>query len=266
MIDNISRRLFAAQQGGDELSVEAGDVLTFDLLGAFGLAGVGVGAAAKTQFIHLAYHLRHTLPSLDLSLWQEGEMRDLGSDKQHSRSVLAGNHTGTAAYAGGCVHGLLVLLFGHWYDIGIGHTSRGDTDIASRLDDFVESRTVNHKVFDDGEGLGTPWLYPDFVAVVEMTHKELAGGYTVVIAMGTAVDVKSTHTTNSFTTVVVETDRVGYLVGDQLLVEDVEHLKERTVGRDVVNLIGLKTAFGLCVLLTPNMQSEIHNFVWVIGD
>jgi hypothetical protein len=42
-------------------------------------------------------------------------------------------------------------------------------------------------------------------------------------------------------------------VVDEPLVQDVEHLKERTVGTDVVDLVGLKMAFDLCAFLSPNM-------------
>ena len=72
----------------DPLAVEAGDVLALDLLGAFGLAGVGVGAGAEAQLVHLADHLLHAVGSLHASLWQECQMADLGADKEHGRGVL----------------------------------------------------------------------------------------------------------------------------------------------------------------------------------
>jgi hypothetical protein len=46
---------------------------------------------------------------------------------------------------------------------------------------------------------------------------------------------------------------MGNAVVDELLVQDVEHLKERTIGRDAFQRIGLEMALGAGVLLSPNM-------------
>ena len=54
----------AAEEAANPLAVEAGDVLALDLLGAFGLAGVGVGAGAEAQLVHLADHLLHAVHGL----------------------------------------------------------------------------------------------------------------------------------------------------------------------------------------------------------
>ena len=45
------------KQRSNPLSVEPRNVLPLDEFRAFGLAGVGVGAAAKAQFVHFADHL-----------------------------------------------------------------------------------------------------------------------------------------------------------------------------------------------------------------
>ena len=45
----------------------------------------------------------------------------------------------------------------------------------------------------------------------------------------------------------------GDVVVDELFVQDVEHLKEGTIRRDVVDGVGLEMALGACVLLSPNM-------------
>ena len=71
--------------------------------------------------------------------------------------------------------------------------------------------------------------------------------------MGTAIDVEAAHAADTFTAVVVETDGMGYAVVDELLIEDVEHLKERAFRRYVVEMIYLEMAFGEGVFLTPDM-------------
>ena len=88
---------------------------------------------------------------------------------------------------------------------------------------------------------------------MELAHVELAGGDTVVVAVGTAIDVEAAHAADAFAAVVVETDRMGDAVVDKLFVEDVEHLKERTIGRYVVEMVCLEMAFGAGILLPPDM-------------
>ena len=157
-------------------------------------------------------------------------MADLGPHKQHRAGVLAGGHTSPATDARCRIHGHVCLMFRNQDGIGIGDTARGGTDVAARLDDFVESGTVHHEVTDDGEGLGAPWFNPDIVAIVELAHVELAGGDAVVVAMGATIDIQSAHAANALTTVVVEAHGMGNAVVDEPLIQDVEHLKEGTVG------------------------------------
>ena len=137
--------------------------------------------------------------------------------------------------------------------VGIWDAARGGADVASRLDDFVKCGAVHHKVLNDREGLGAPWLNPNVVTVLELPHVELAGGDAVVIAVGTTVDIEPAHAANAFATVVVEAHGMGDVVVDEPFVQDVEHLKEGTIRRDVVDGVGLEMALGAGVLLTPNM-------------
>ena len=150
-------------------------------------------------------------------------------------------------------------MFRNRNGIGIGNATRGGADVTSRLDDLVESGAVHHQVADDGEGLGAPRLNPDVVAILELAHVELAGGDAVVVAMGSAVDVESAHAANALAAVVVEAHGMCDAVVDKPLVQDVEHLKEGTIRRDVIDGVGLEMALGAGVLLTPYMQCEVHS-------
>lgn len=235
------------------VAVEAGDVLAFYLLGAFGLAGVGVGAAAEAEFVHLDDHLAGAVHGLGVALRQQVEVAHLGADEEHGAGILAGRHAGAAADAGGSIHSLVGDVLGHKDIVGVGHAAGGGADVAAGLDDFVEGGAVHHKVFDDGEGLGAPGLHPYLVAVVEVAHVQLAGGDAVVVAVGTAVDVEAAHAADTLAAVVVEAHRVGNAVVDKLFVELVKHFEERAVGADVVNLVGLEVPFGAGVLLAPYM-------------
>ena len=58
----------------DELSVESGNIGDGFVLGTYSLAGAGVGAVAKSQFLHLGHHGLDTLGSLGTTLWEEGQL------------------------------------------------------------------------------------------------------------------------------------------------------------------------------------------------
>ena len=137
--------------------------------------------------------------------------------------------------------------------VGIGNAACGGANITSHLDDFIESGTVHHEVAYDGEGFGAPWLDPDIVAILEFAHVELTGGDAIVVAMRAAVDIESAHAADALATVVVEAHGMRDAVVDEPLVQDVEHLKEGTIRRDVVDGVGLEMALGAGVLLTPDM-------------
>lgn len=72
-----------AETGADPLAVHAGDVESLDLLWALCLAGIGVGAVAEAEFVHLAYHLLNAVVGLWLALWEECHVAYLGADEEH---------------------------------------------------------------------------------------------------------------------------------------------------------------------------------------
>ena len=149
--------------------------------------------------------------------------------KQHGTGVFAGGYAGTATDTRCCIHSHIGLVFWNRNRVGIGYASSCGTDVASRLDDFVEGGAVNHQVADDREGLGAPGLNPDVVAIAELAHVELAGGDAIVVAMGSTIDVEPAHAADALSAVVVEAHGMRDAVVDEPLVQDVEHLKEGAV-------------------------------------
>ena len=65
-----------------------------------------------------------------------------------------------------------------------------------------------------------------------------------------AVDVQRAHAADPFAAVVVECHGLLALV-DQVVIQDVEHLEERGVGRDVFDFVSFETTLCFSVLLTP---------------
>ena len=210
----------------DELAVEAGNVGDGFAFWAYGFASTGVGAVAKAEFVHLGHHCLGTTGCLYATLWKEGELRHLRGDEEHGRAVLAGCHAGTASDAGGAVHGLVGIFLRDEDGVGILWSTCADGGVATCLDDFVEGRAIDHTVLDDRETSRTPRLDGDDVALVEFAHVKLAsGGSTLGLAVRRTVDVERAHAADALAAVVVEHERLLAFL-NQLLVEDVEHLKE----------------------------------------
>ena len=221
-----------------------------NLLGALGLAGSRVGAVAEAQFVHLGDHRLGAARTLDTALGQFGERRHAGGDEEHGRTVLARRGAGSAADAGGGVHRLLGVGLRDRNGVGVGHRVRAHRDEASGLQNLVVSRTVHHEVLDDGERCRAPRLDGDRRAVLELAHVDLAGRGALAGTVGLSVDVQRAHAADTLAAVVVEGHRLLALV-DEIVVQDVEHFEERGVGRNVLHLVALESAFGFSVLLTP---------------
>ena len=221
-----------------------------NLLGALGLAGSRVGAVAEAQFVHLGDHRLGAARTLDTALGQFGERRHAGGDEEHGRTVLARRGAGSAADAGGGVHRLLGVGLRDRNGVGVGHRVRAHRDEASGLQNLVVSRTVHHEVLDDGERRRAPRLDGDRRAVLELAHVDLAGRGALAGTVGLSVDVQRAHAADTLAAVVVEGHRLLALV-DEIVVQDVEHFEERGVGRNVLHLVALESAFGFSVLLTP---------------
>ena len=132
-----------------------------------------------------------------------------------------------------------------------------DRDVSAGLDDPVQGAAIDHQVLDHREGRGAPWLDPDLVAVLEAAHVQLAGGDAFVGPVGRAVDHHAAGAADALAAVVLEGDRLFALL-DQLLVDDVQHLQERSVIADVRRLVGGERSGGLGGRLAPDVQGEVH--------
>ena len=109
--------------------------------------------------------------------------------KQHGAGILAGRHTSTATDARSRIHSHVRFVFWNRDGVGIGDTACCGADVASRLDDFVKGGAVYHEVADDGESFSAPGLDPDVIAILELTHVELASGNAVVVAVGPTINI-----------------------------------------------------------------------------
>jgi hypothetical protein len=91
---------------------------------------------------------------------------------------------------------------------------------------------------------------------VELPHVQLTGGDVVVWSMCASVDEEATHTADAFAAVVVECYRLFSFV-DELLVENIHHFKERSLGGDVFDFVCLKRSLGVAVCLSLNLECKV---------
>ena len=253
----------------EELAIQTGDVGDIDALGALQFAGTGIRAVAETQLVHLGDHRLGTAVRLRTPLRKQGQGADARGDEEHRGTVLAGGDTSAATHAGGRIHAVLGPVVRNQEVVGILRSTRTDGNESACLEDLVECGTVHHQILDHRETGAAPGFHRDGGAVLEMTHKELAGRHVVVRPVGASVDIQSAGTADALAAVMVEGHGTAALaaalhchgvatLADQLLIEDIEHLQERGVFLNAGNMIGLEMTFGLGVLLTPYLQIEFH--------
>ena len=185
-----------------------------------------------------------------------GERGDAGGDEEHSGPVFAGRDARAAADARGRVHRFVGVLLANRDNVRVGRDSGRGNEPAG-LEDLVERVTVDDQVLNDRERGGAPRFDGNRIAVLELTAVELARCDFVVRSVRAAVDIEGAHAANTFAAVVVERERFFTLV-NELIVQDIQHFKERSVRRDPFDTVGFKLTFRLCVLLTPNFNSEFH--------
>ena len=95
------------------------------------------------------------------------------------------------------------------------------------------------------------------VAVLEAAHVELADGRAAVRSVRHAVDEEPAGAADALAAVRVERDRILAL-RDQPFVDDVEHLEEGHVGRDVLGRVVDEPPRAFGPGLPPDFQMDAH--------
>ncbi len=89
---------------------------------------------------------------------------------------------------------------------------------------------------------------------------QLTSGGAALVAMGLSVDHERARAADAFTTVMVE--HHGFLtLGDETLVQDIEHLKERGFVADLLDRVVLEVAGIVRAFLAPDAQGEVGQMI-----
>jgi len=165
-------------------------------------------------------------------------MGDLGSDKEHGGTVGTGGGTGTAADAGGGIHCLVGNSLGNENGGGIRSSAGVLRDEAPGTHDAFVGTSIHDEILKDREGTGTEGFDGDGVAILEFPHVDLAGR-TATGALGNTIDHETTGAADSLPAVTLKGHRL-LARGNEAVVDNVEHLKKGTLGRNVSCLDILK--------------------------
>jgi hypothetical protein len=133
-----------------------------------------------------------------------------------------------------------------------------DGNIPAGLHDSIEGTAINHQVFDDRKGRGSPRLDRDDGPIWKPSHVQLAGGDATVRAMRDAVDDQRTTSADTFATIMFECHRL-FPVSYQPLIDAVEHFKEGHPRAHIVSLIADKPTVLVRSILAPDVQRESHD-------
>ena len=240
------------QEGLAQLTVQETDAVQRDLLRARGRALADILASAEAFRIVLIQHRHHALVVLNLALRQQAQVSDLGRSEQHRRTIRAGRHTSAATDADSGLESTIRIGLGNRHRVRLGGGTRIDRNIATSLDNVIQSLTADHQVAQNRESPRTVRFYRNRVAVLEGAHMQLAGGGAVLVrAVGHAVDDDTTHPADTLTTVRIESHWFLTL-SEQLFVEDIQHLQEGSVLGYVGKVIFMERALVGRALLTPN--------------
>jgi hypothetical protein len=79
--------------------------------------------------------------------------------------------------------------------------------------------------------------------------------------MRPAIDIHGTHPADPLAAIMVEGDGLLALY-DQSLVQYIEHLQERHLGRNAAHGIGLELTLVFFVLLSPHLEGEVHRIMF----
>ncbi len=184
-------------------------------------------------------------------------MGDLGRREQVGCAIGTRSDTSPASDTGRSVEGGVGGGLRDRDHVGVGGGTGLGGYVATGFDDPVEGAPVDHQIPDQGEPGRPPGLDRDRGPVVELAHVQLTRRSSQLGAVRLAVDHHAAGAANPLPAVVVECDRLLALV-DQPLVEHVQHLEKRHVGRDAGDLVGLEPARLLRPLLPPHLERHIH--------
>src|SRR5271155_4953901 len=172
--DGGPKLITASDAGAQIVAVHHRDHFQLDLFGAYARALADIRAAAEGLGVHLRNHAQGTAVAFRLALGQDAEVGNLGSGKERGGGIRAGGNAGSAADAGGRVHGAVSGRLADEMSVAIGRVPGGNGDVATGGNDAVEGAAIDHQILDQRESRRAPGFDDQFLSVLEVAHGQLA--------------------------------------------------------------------------------------------
>ena len=239
------------RRGGGILAVQSGDEICGNSRRANGFTRIIVRTIAEAFLVHSANHLEDTAVLFRLALRKQPEMTGFGADEEHGRTVRTCGCACPAPDTGGSVHREISNGFRNREGVRIGSGAAALTDKPARLNDAIESASVNGQVAHDRKGRNPEWFDRDDVAIVKVSHVKLASG-APAWAMRDSVDGQAARATDALATIVVERNGLDVFL-NKALVDDVEHLEKGSIRGNIKSGIDFEAAALLRAVLTPDL-------------
>src|SRR5215469_4590744 len=144
----------------------------------------------------------------------------------------------------------------HRQRIGFRSGSGSNIDVPAGLNDSVKRASVDHEILDWQKRSGVERLDPYRVSVLKSPHVNLAGR-SLARSVRNSVDYQRAHSANTLAAIGIESDRILASFTEHLI-ENIEHLKKRGLGRDIFGFVILKRSGGAPILLPPDFQLKVH--------
>src|SRR3954451_20636211 len=132
------------------------------------------------------------------------EVRNLRASEEGSCSVRTSSNTGTAADAGGGVHGEIGIDLLNRCGVGFRSASRRSGDESSGGNDAIERTTVYSEILDDGKCLRTPRFEKELVSILEVAHVKLTDSCAREAAVCFSVHHEAAHTADALAAIMIE--------------------------------------------------------------
>ena len=155
----------------------------------------------------------------------------------------------------GCGKSTFIRTLNRMHEVIPG--ARVDGHVSTCGDEPVEGRAVDHEIADDRERRRPQRLEPQFAHVAEGPHMLAARRGVGHGAVRYAVDLHAARSTGTLAAVGLVRHGLAARV-DDLLVEQVDHVEQRLLRGDPVELVALPTARVFGAGLPPDLDLHLH--------
>src|SRR5262249_1608034 len=184
-------------------------------------------------------------------------MRDLRRCEKHGRSVWTSRGACPASDASRRFHRKVRLMLGNRDRVCLWRRACARGNKSTSLHNAIQRPAIDYQIFHKRERSYAKRLDGDRRAVAKLSHVKLAHRARMIGTVWFAVNGERASAANTFAAIRVERDWF-VSTSHQSLIENVQHFYQRRVRRNVARFIINEFAWRLSVLLSPDLEFEVH--------